>query len=71
MKKVKVTVNYCDIEFEVKGFYIKGSDYDYTGSCIEDEEILIQGIDVYEILSTKQMNDIIDLAIQEIEDYIN
>ena len=68
MKKIKVAVNYCNIEFEVKGFYIKGSDYDYTGSCIEDEEILIQGVDVYEILSTKQMNDIIDLAIQEIED---
>lgn len=67
MKKVNVTVNYCDIEFEVKGFYLKGSDEDYTGSCIEDEEVLIQGIDVYEILSTKQYNDIIDLAIQEIE----
>lgn len=68
MEKVNVTVNYCDIEFEVKGFYIKGSDYDYTGSCIEDEQILIQGIDVWEILSQKQINDIIDLAIQEIED---
>jgi hypothetical protein len=67
MKKVKVTVNYCDIEFEVKGFYIEGSDYDYTGSCIEDEIISIQGVDVYEILSTKQYNDIIDLAIEEIE----
>ena len=68
MKKIKVAVNYCNIEFEVKGFYIKGSDYDYTGSCIEDEEILIEGVDVYEILSTKQMNDIIDLAIKQIED---
>jgi hypothetical protein len=68
MKKVKVTVNYCDIEFEVKGFYIEGSDYDYTGSCIEDEQILIQGVDVWEILSQKQINDIIDLAIEEIED---
>lgn len=68
MKKVNVTVNYCDIEFEVKGFYIKGSDYDYTGSCIEDEIISIQGIDVYEILSTKQYNDIIDLAIEQIEE---
>jgi hypothetical protein len=67
MKKVKVTVNYCDIEFEVKGFYIEGSDYDYTGSCIEDEQILIQGVDVWEILSQKQINDIIDLAIEEIE----
>jgi hypothetical protein len=67
MEKVNVTVNYCDIEFEVKGFYIKGSDEDYTGSCIEDEEILIEGIDVYEILSTKQWNDIVDLALQEIE----
>ena len=67
MEKVNVTVNYCDIEFQVKGFYIKGSDEDYTGSCIEDEEVLIQGIDVYEILSTKQWNDIIDLAIEQIE----
>jgi hypothetical protein len=68
MKKVKVTVNYCDIEFEVKGFYIKGSDEDYTGSCIEDEEVLLEGIDIYEIVSTKIWNDIIDLAIEEIED---
>ena len=68
MEKVNVTVNYCDIEFQVKGFYIKCSDEDYTGSCIEDEEVLIQGIDVYEILSTKQWNDIIDLAIEQIED---
>lgn len=68
MKKVKVTVNYCDIEFVVAGFYIKGSDYDYTGSCIEDETISIQGVDVWEILSQKQINDIIDLAIEEIED---
>jgi hypothetical protein len=68
MKKIKVFVNYCEIKFEVKGFYIKGSDYDYTGSCIEDAEVLIQGVDVYEILSTKQYNDIIDLAIEEIED---
>ena len=67
MEKVNVTVNYCDIEFQVKGFYLKGSDEDYTGSCIEDEEVLIQGVDVYEILSTKQYNDIIDLAIEEIE----
>ena len=68
MEKVNVTISYCDIEFQVKGFYIKGSDYDYTGSCIEDEQILIQGIDVWEILSQKQINDIIDLAIEEIED---
>jgi hypothetical protein len=68
MKKVKVTVNYCDIDFEVKGFYIEGSDEDYTGSCIEDEQILIQGVDVWEILSQKQINDLIDLAIEEIED---
>jgi hypothetical protein len=68
MEKVNVTVNYCDIEFQVKGFYIKGCDEDYTGSCIEDEEVLLQGIDVYEILSTKQWNDIIDLAIEQIED---
>ena len=68
MKNIKVTVNYCDIEFEVKGFYVKGDDYDNTGSYLEDEDILIGGINVYEILSTKQINDIIDLAIHEIED---
>jgi hypothetical protein len=67
MEKVNVTVNYCDIEFQVRGFYLKGSDEDYTGSYIEDEIISIQGVDVYEILSTKQYNDIIDLAIEEIE----
>ena len=68
MKNIKVAVNYCGIEFEVKGFYIKGDDYDNTGSYLEDEDILIEGVDVYEILSTKQMNDIIDLAIEQIED---
>ena len=68
MEKVNVTVNYCDIEFQVKGFYIKGDTYDNTGSTIEDEEILIQGIDVYEILSQRQINDIFDLAIEQIED---
>jgi hypothetical protein len=68
MKKVNVTINYCDIEFQVKGFYIKGCDEDYTGSCIEDDEILIQGVDVWEILSQKQINDILDLAIEAIED---
>lgn len=68
MEKVKVFVNYCDIEFEVKGFYLKSSDYDNTNSYIEDSEILIQGVDVYQILSGKCWNDIIDLAIQQIED---
>ena len=67
MKNIKVAVNYCGIEFEVKGFYIKGDDYDNTGSYLEDEDILIEGVDVYEILSTNQINDIIDLAIHEIE----
>jgi hypothetical protein len=67
MKKVNVIVNYCDIEFLVKGYYIQGDTYDNTGSCIEDEQVLIEGVDVYEILSTKIYNDIIDLAIEEIE----
>jgi hypothetical protein len=68
MKKVNVTVNYCDIDFEVKGFYIKGDSYDNTSSSLDDADIYIQGIDVWEILSNKQWNDIIDLAIQQIED---
>jgi len=68
MEKIKVFVNYCDIEFEVRGYYLKGDSYDNTGSCIEDAEVLIQGVDIYEIVSTKIWNDIIDLAIEEIED---
>ena len=42
MKKIKVAVNYCNIEFEVKGFYTKGGAYEVgtastaavTNSCI-------------------------------------
>lgn len=68
MEKIKEFVSYCDIEFEVDGYYCKGSDYDNSGSSIEDAAIFIEGIDVYQILSTKIWNDIIDLAIQQIED---
>jgi len=68
MKKLKVFVNYCDITFEVKGYYTKGDTYDNTGSSLDDADIYIQGIDVWEILSNKQWNDIIDLAIEQIED---
>jgi len=67
MKTIKVTVNYCEIEFEVEGYYIKGDSYDNTGSSLDDAIIYIQGIDVWEILSNKQWDDIIDLAIEEIE----
>lgn len=68
MEKIKEFVSYCDIEFEVDGYYIKGDSYDNSKSCLTDEAIFIQGVDVYEILSTKQWNDIIDLAIKQIED---
>ena len=68
MEKVNVTVNYCTVDFEVSGYYIKADSYDNTKSCLDDTEITIQGVDMWEILSTKQWNDIINLAIQEIED---
>jgi hypothetical protein len=68
MKKVRVFVNYCTVDFEIKGYYLQGDSYDNTKSCIDDAEILIQGVDMWEILSTKQWNDILDLAIKEIED---
>jgi hypothetical protein len=68
MEKIKVFVDYCDIRFEVDGYYCKGSDYDNSGSSIEDAGIFIEDIDVYQILSHKQWNDIIDLALEEIED---
>jgi hypothetical protein len=67
MEKVNVEVNYCTVDFEVSGYYIKSNSYDNTKSCLDDAEITIQGVDLWEILSTKQWNDIIDLAIQEIE----
>ena len=41
MKKIKVFVNYCDIEFEVDGYYIKGDSYDNSKSCLTDEAIFI------------------------------
>ena len=68
MEKIKVFVNYCEIEFEVDGYYVKGDDYDNSKSYLTDEAIFIQGIDVYEILSIKQWNNILDLAIEQIED---
>ena len=68
MEKVNVTVNYCTVEFQVAGYYIKGDSYDNTKACLDDTEITIQGVDVWEILSQKQINDIIDLAIEQIED---
>ena len=46
MEKIKEFVSYCDIEFEVDGYYCKGSDYDNSGSSIEDAAIFIEGIDV-------------------------
>jgi len=68
MEKVNVTVNYCEVEFEVSGYYIKGDSYDNTKACLDDTEIFIQGVEMWEILSTKQWNDIVDLALQEIEE---
>jgi len=68
MEKVNVTVNYCEVEFEVSGYYIKADSYDNTKACLDDTEIFIQGVEMWEILSTKQWNDIVDLALQQIED---
>lgn len=65
-----VEVEYCDITFEVKGTYYKQEFqpwHHYSPSdSIDDVTISIQGIDVYEILSNKQIEDIIQIALEKL-----
>lgn len=68
----KATVNYKGIEFELEGIYTEGEErtYDYPGSNSEYElyNALVNGIDILEILVESQIEDLIDLAIEQIEE---
>ena len=65
-----IEVNYADIIFEVKGTYHKQEFqpwHHYAPSdSIDDVTISIQGIDVYEILSNRQIEDIIQIALEKL-----
>lgn len=68
----KVTVNYNGIEFELDGYYTKGEEQTYyypgSGSDYEIYNALVNGVDILEILVESQIEDLIDLAIKEIEE---
>ena len=68
----KTTVNYKGIEFELEGIYTEGEGrtYDYPGSNSEFElyNALVNGIDILEILLESQIEDLTDLAIEQIEE---
>lgn len=70
--KQSVTVNYNGIEFELEGYYSKGEPqtYDYPGSGSDYEiwEAYVNGIDIIEILVESQLEDLQNLAIEQIED---
>ena len=58
-----IEVNYADIIFEVKGNYVKAEEETDSKAGLENVTILIQGIDVYQILSQEQFDSIVDLAL--------
>ena len=68
----KVTVNYNGVEIELDGYYTPGEErtYDYHGSGSEFEiyNALVNGIDILEILLESQIEDLTDLAIEQIEE---
>lgn len=68
----KTTVNYKGIEFELEGIYTEGEERTYycPGSNSEFElyNALVNGIDILEILLESQIEDLTDLAIEQIEE---
>ena len=62
-----IEVEYADIIFEVKGTLIKPPcfmwHYSESPAELDDVTISIQGIDVYQILSQKQFDSIVELAL--------
>ena len=68
----KTTVNYKGIEFELEGIYTEGEErtYEYPGSNSEFEiyNAFVNGIDILEILLESQIEDLTDLAIEQIEE---
>ena len=68
----KVTVNYNGVEIELDGYYTPGEErtYDYPGSGSDYEiyNALVNGVDILEILLESQIEDLVNLAIEQIED---
>jgi hypothetical protein len=68
----KVTVDYNGIEFELDGYYQEGEDrtHDYPGcgSIYEIYNACVNGIDIIEILVESQLEDLQNLAIEQIEE---
>lgn len=66
-----VTVNYNGIQFELEGYYSKGEEiaFDYLGSGSDFEiwEAYVNGVDLIDILVESQIEDLANLAIEEIE----
>lgn len=66
-----VTVNYNGIQFELEGYYSKGEertfDYPGSGSDFEIWEAYVNGVDLIDILVESQIEDLSNLAIEEIE----
>ena len=78
MKK-KIPVNYNNIDFEVTGNYypkLKGCMYLSNGdpghpeepACIDDIDILHEGVSIYDVLSEYAIDHIYDLALEKMED---
>ena len=68
----KTTVDYKGVEIELYGIYTEGEErtYEYLGSNSEFElyNALVNGIDILEILLESQIEDLTDLAIEQIEE---
>lgn len=67
----KVTVDYYGVQFELEGYYtpLEERTYDYPGSDSDYEiyNAFVNGIDILEILVESQIEDLANLAIEEIE----
>jgi len=58
-----IEVNYADVIFEVKGNYIKVEEETNSKAGLDNVSISIRGIDVWEILSDRQIENIVELAL--------
>ena len=66
MKKV---ITYNDIDFEVSGEYFQGikATWETPGEqeLIDNFDVLIDGVSMYEMLNQKSINDLYELALEE------
>ena len=58
-----IEVNYADVIFEVKGNYIKAEEETNSKAGLDNVSISIRGVDVWEILSDIQIENIVELAL--------